>query len=258
MMEVYWLEQAEADLPEDDDWLSAGERAQLSALRFPKRRRDWRLGRWTAKHAFAACLGLPADHRSLANTELIASPSGEPGIFILDERAPVTISISHSAGMAVCAIALTDAALGCDLERIEPRCDAFVRDYFTGEEQELLAESSADLHSLLVNLLWSAKESALKALHEGLRLDTRCVVVSPASVLVSQVENVRDNAHKEAANQPDSVSHHLAAHTGWHSLLVRHAHGQTFHGWWQTSGSFVRTMVSSPLSAPPVFLDIRP
>ena len=38
-------------------WLSAAEIDQMTGLRFPKRRREWRLGRWTAKHAVAACLG---------------------------------------------------------------------------------------------------------------------------------------------------------------------------------------------------------
>ena len=50
-MNVYWLEQTEEDLPAEDDWLNASEMARLSGMRFPKRRVDWRLGRWTAKRA---------------------------------------------------------------------------------------------------------------------------------------------------------------------------------------------------------------
>ena len=74
---------------------------------------------------------------------------------------------------------MSGAELGCDLEIIEPRSDAFVADYFTTEEQALIARASAADRPRLLALLWSAKESALKALHEGLRLDTRCVIVSP-------------------------------------------------------------------------------
>jgi hypothetical protein len=43
-VDVYWLEQVEADLPTDDRWFSRPERTRLHDFRFPKRRADWRLG----------------------------------------------------------------------------------------------------------------------------------------------------------------------------------------------------------------------
>src|SRR5271157_5967895 len=58
-MDVYWLEQAEADVPEGNDWLSASEAVRLNAMRFAKRRADWRLGRCTANRAVAAYLDVP-------------------------------------------------------------------------------------------------------------------------------------------------------------------------------------------------------
>ena len=61
VMDVYWLEQSEADVPTADDWLSENEVARLNSLRVAKRRADWRLGRWTAKCAVAASLKLPGD-----------------------------------------------------------------------------------------------------------------------------------------------------------------------------------------------------
>ena len=48
-------------------------------MRFAKRRADWQLGRWTAKHAVAACLQLPADLPSLASIEVRPSPVRRPG-----------------------------------------------------------------------------------------------------------------------------------------------------------------------------------
>ncbi len=69
-MNVYWLEQAEADVPSGNDWLHAGELDRLNHMRFAKRRADWRLGRWTAKHAVAFCLHLPLDRRSLTAIEI--------------------------------------------------------------------------------------------------------------------------------------------------------------------------------------------
>ena len=93
--------------------------------------------------------------------------------------AAVTVSISHRSGAAICAVAMSGVDLGCDQEVIEPRSEAFVADYFTEDEQALVARVCEADRSRLVTLLWSAKESALKALREGLRLDTRSVDVSP-------------------------------------------------------------------------------
>ena len=53
-MDVRRLKQIQADVPEDNDWLSADERARLNQMRIPKCGADWRLGRWTAKRALAA------------------------------------------------------------------------------------------------------------------------------------------------------------------------------------------------------------
>jgi 4'-phosphopantetheinyl transferase len=113
------------------------------------------------------------------------------------------------------------AALGCDLELVEPRSDAFAADYFTAEEQSLAARAGPDRHRLLT-LLWSGKESALKALGEGLRLDTRCVEVRPS--------------------RGDAI---------WQPMQVARSNGEILHGWWQQSGGVVRTLVCSPATGPP-------
>lgn len=230
MTDVYWLEQTEADVPAENDWLSAGEIRRLIDMRFAKRRGDWRLGRWTAKRALAICLNLPQDPRSLAEIEIRAAASGAPEAFPAGQPAAISVSMSHRSGRAVCAVAFSVVALGCDVEKVEPRSDAFVADYFAAHEQALVARSPAADRSRLLALLWSAKESALKALHAGLRLDTRLVVVSPKDI--------------------------ASSHGGWHPLEVRHIDGQVFLGWWQLEGDFVWTMVSAPPPEPPVPLHI--
>ena len=55
-------------------------------------------------------------------------------------RPQVTISLSHRSGAAICAVAPAGVDLGCDLEVIEPRSEAFVADYFTVDEQALVAQ----------------------------------------------------------------------------------------------------------------------
>lgn len=228
MKRVYWLEQTEADVPAENDWLSARESVYLGSLRFAKRRTDWRLGRWTAKCAVASFLNLLTDAQGLAQIEIRPASSGAPVIFIANEPAAVAISISHSSGAAVCAVAMPGVELGCDQEVIEARSDAFVADYFTESEQALVARVSVAERSRLVTLLWSAKESALKALREGLRLDTRSVTVSP----INGAFNL----------------------DGWSPLQVRCADGRSFQGWWQQGHGIVRTVVANPPPDSPILL----
>jgi 4'-phosphopantetheinyl transferase len=163
------------------------------------------------------------------------SPSGAPEAFFDSQPAAVAISLSHRAGTAVCAVAMSGAEMGCDLEFVEPRSDAFVADYFTIEEQSLVARGPAADRDRLLALLWSAKESTLKALHAGLRLDTRSVIVSPF---------------------PASYDFN-----GWSRLLVRYsgepsAESRVFHGWWQLADNIVRTVVAAPPPDSPIPLTI--
>jgi len=176
-MAVYWLEQTERDVAVEDDWLSLVETVRLRNMRFPKRRADWRLGRWTAKRGLACCLGLTPDAKTFAQIEIRPTPSGAPEVFIARRKQAVNLSLSHCSGTALCAISLTSTSVGCDLEAAEIRHDAFLADYFTGAEQSCVRNSPASERWRVLALLWSAKESALKALQIGLRLDTRLAVV---------------------------------------------------------------------------------
>ena len=229
MKQVYWLEQTLADVPAEDDWLDASESICLNGMRFAKRRADWRLGRWTAKCAVASFLRVPADPQALTKIAIRPASSGAPEVFFANEPA-VTLSISHRSGAAMCAVAPWGVDLGCDLEVIEPRSEAFVEDFFTQGEQALVAQVCAKERSRLLALLWSAKESALKALREGLRLDTRSVVVS----LGEGTLDLND----------------------WSPLQVRCADGRSFDGWWQQTHTIVRTLVANPPPDSPILLSI--
>jgi 4'-phosphopantetheinyl transferase len=87
------------------------------------------------------------------------------------------LSLSHSHGRAISVVAEGGCALGCDIERIEPRSAAFISSYFTLQESTALEAIDKSSRNLLANLIWSAKESALKALRQGLRTDTRSMEV---------------------------------------------------------------------------------
>ena len=232
-MDVYWLEQAEADVPPENDWLNPGEIGRLNGMRFAKRKADWRLGRWTAKHAVAAYLDMPCGSLELAKIEITPAPSGAPEVQVANQFAPVAISLTHRGGVAACVIGPPTAQLGCDVEVIEPRSQVFVADYFTVEEQRLIAQASAEEHSRLVALLWSGKESALKTLRTGLRQDTRSVMVKPVLTL--------------RCGEEEDV---------WRPLHIRHERDRVLWGWWQSTGSLLRTTVAIPRATPPVFLQV--
>jgi 4'-phosphopantetheinyl transferase len=241
-MKIFWLEESTTDVPPDNEWLSLEEVARLNRLHYPKRWTDWRLGRWTAKHAVAACLNLPCDSEALAAIEIRPAESGVPEAFIANQRAAVSISLSHRGGVAACAVAPSGTMLGCDLELIESRSAAFLADFFVANEQNLVARASYDDRDRLANLIWSAKECALKALGEGLRLDPRSVTV------LSGEDGSNHHPIEFGAVRDASQS------SAWQPMRVAHTSGLVFHGWWQHSGFLLRTVVACPKPEEPASL----
>ncbi len=245
-MQVFWFEQTLADVRVEADWLSSAEVARLVGLRIPKRREDWSLGRWTAKNAVAVYLELPRDPSTLAAIEIRPAKDGAPEVFFQTGPAPVSISLSHRDGRAACAIAPSGSLLGCDLEVVEPRCGAFVADYFTPDEQKLVGQAPEPERFHILALLWSAKESTLKALRTGLRLDTRDIAVGLGGEFATALCTDMRGKH---CNSPEEGT--------WHPLSTRHA-DELLLGWWQVEGDVVRTVVSVPAPAAPISLRMVP
>lgn len=228
MIEVGVLLAGCRELPEDDSWLDAEELERLRSFRVPGRRLDFRLGRWTAKHAVAAWLGGDPE---LSRIGIRTSLDGAPRVLVDGEPAALEISFSHRDGRAACAVAPAGTRLGCDLEWIEPRSELFVQDYFVSSEVEMVLGAEVEQRPLLANLVWSAKESALKALKTGLRADTRSVEVRLL----------------------DLSSKH------WGRLeVIQSGTGEVFHGWWRRDEGWVLTVVSDPPPASPESLTAQP
>lgn len=229
-MATWWLARGEDQLPAAGDWLSAAERGRAGALRYTKRRTDFLLGRWTLKLAVAKVLGWPDDPVVLARIEGRTAPSGAPRLYIDGQPADRGVSLTDRAGCAVCLVSARAFAVGCDVEIVEPRSDAFVRDYLTEAEQRLVSEAGP-ARDMAANLVWSAKESALKVLTTGLRRDTRSVEVAVAEL-----------------DPPERT---------WSALRVRTAEGEVFPGWWRRSGPFLVTACWPGGGAPPAALEER-
>jgi 4'-phosphopantetheinyl transferase len=244
-MEVRWLEQSLADVTSDDTWLSAAEKLRFETFRVPKRRADWRLGRWTAKRAVAAYLRMSGDSATLARIEIRAAMSGAPEVFIANELPGLSISITHSAGVSACAVAPADMTVGCDLEIVEPRSDAFLADYFTLTEQATVKREAPTRRAFFSTLLWSAKESALKVLKLGLRLDIRSVEVT----LGTNIYGLQDCPPTRSVDA--SASDASLAAGDWQQLTVTQPTGQCLRGWWLCTDGLVRTIVTDPSSTAP-------
>lgn len=175
---IYWM-LVDSDLtpPQVQGVLSPSERKKFSTFRFPKRQKEWLLGRWAAKalvHSLSAYRDTPLDQIEIRNT-----PEGAPFLQVQGQSARADcLTISHSGHLALCAL-VSDPGLrvGADLEKIEQRTGTFIQDYFTPGECQLVEAASAESRAVLVTLIWSAKEAMLKALGVGLRWDTRTVEV---------------------------------------------------------------------------------
>lgn len=206
------------EVPPGTAWLTEEEARIHDGLRFERRAADWRLGRWVAKGAVAAALGL--DGARPEDIEVLAQSSGAPTARLVGERdaRPVSMSLSHSGGVGFAAATTDVLGLGCDVETIEARSDEFVSDYFTAAEQRWIADGE-DARDARANLLWSAKESALKALGTGLTIDTRSVEV-------------------------ESVAPASADPAGWMALAITVPGGRTFPGLWRVEDGRAWTVVA--------------
>ena len=240
-MNLYWLEQVESDVPLADEWLTMAERTRLSTMQVPKRRADWRLGRWTAKCAVMACRSRTGRESNPAEIEVASLPSGAPFVLMQGRPADLSISLSHRAGRAICTVSSPGISIGCDIEVIEPRGDCFVEDYFTADESRVLRSAPSETSAALATVFWSAKESALKALYAGLTLDTRSVVVTLAPS--------NSQVHFESVH----AGKRLHAST-WLQLDVVRAPATILHGWYRCAGGFARTFVSDATTSPPIQL----
>jgi len=224
---VYFLSQTLSQLPLEDRWLAPAERDRCSGFRFPKRRNDWLLGRWTAKEALRLYLSLTGrDAPAHASLEIRSAADGAPEAFLAGDPLPVALALSHCRDRGFCAVAPSGAAIGCDMEAIERHEPPFIEDYFNHSEREVIRHA-AEEQPLLATLLWSAKESVLKCLREGLRRDTRSIVISLSG-----------------ARKP-----------GWNPLTACcEESGRPFYGWWRCVPPFVQTVASTAHSQEPVCL----
>jgi 4'-phosphopantetheinyl transferase len=216
-MELGWLTRSSAEVPAGAGWLGPREREMLAGLRIEKRRHDWRLGRFTAKLAVAAWLGVPFEE-----VEIVAAADGAPEAWLGDEPVPVSISLSHRGQRAIAAVGSPPAAVGCDLELVEPRSDAFVREWLAPPEQAAVLALDGEARDRVANLIWTGKEAAAKVRRAGLRLNVRRAVVT-------------------LGDGPGT----------WRPLSVDWAEDGVTPGWWRVDGGWAIAIAAEPSTSEP-------
>lgn len=218
--DFFFSHQTLGDLPGDLDWLHPGELAFMQTLRFENRRNNWLLGRWTAKQALLSLLENGGMVLEMKDIFIRKTASGAPVAEFGIPVPPCSLSISHRAGHAIVVAAPGDVLIGCDLELVEPRSEAFIADYFSDRERECIRKDPP----FFSNLLWCVKESVMKARGEGMRIHP------------GRIEVEVDGQANEG---------------GWHKALARlNPGGIIYPGCWRRERDFIWAVVFVKNSKP--------
>jgi 4'-phosphopantetheinyl transferase len=185
---IRWLIQSVADHPDlkvgrpPPGVLTEAELRHFYGYTNPRRRRDWLLGRWTAKQLVRRSLshsaGFPpalqsftiAQHSS--GVPYIACSASAPAGCDLPVHPPLSLSISHSYDYALCAVAqgrTEPPRLGVDLEVVQRRTSHLVltQGALTADEARGLGHAPVMLQTLMVVATWSAKQAVMKLAQLG-------------------------------------------------------------------------------------------
>lgn len=147
------------------DVLPPDERTQAKGFGSEKRRREFALGRATA--------------RALLSERLAVAPPDVP-LRVADDGAPeldepaLYVSIAHAATTAqtLAVAAVGTRPLGVDLEPIRPRRPDLYRFLLHPDEYDVLEQLPHE-HDAAQVLLWTLKEATLKAMRTGFRVSPK-------------------------------------------------------------------------------------
>lgn len=159
------IEEAQRDLLRH---LGEQERDTFQALKIPKRQMEWLAGRLLVKELYRKVIDQSKPFNQIQIGRLDA---GQPILLTDGQQTDVTISISHSNWWVAAALDPLGQPIGIDLEQVELRDEAFLTDYFTANERNWIENSPEFTRVQNTTLIWSCKESVLKALGQGLHID---------------------------------------------------------------------------------------
>ncbi len=268
-----WLLLQQASVPPDDEWLVGEEVAKSAQLQVIKRRMSWRLGRFTAKSAL--CQWAPAS--CLRDWEIRSAADGAPEVWRDGAAMPVAISLSHRRGRGLCVLASAEVGIeevpsvGCDLEFLEPRSEAFVRDYFTrserayihalGRQPPLMVSRAVEDAMAIAETngtsgLGQAQKSEVSSTSPEVRKPLETLGSWSAVLFWSAKESalkvLRTGLHRDTRSVVvEEVAVEPSA--SWQPLRVRDdgPRGGQFYGYWRLCGLHVVTVLSDRVLPPP-------
>ncbi|MBR4508341.1 MAG: hypothetical protein IKP23_02570, partial [Elusimicrobiaceae bacterium] len=127
-------------VPPAEDFLTKRELETYKTFKIEKRKKEWLGGRYALKTL--ACDFFNFDIKYMEVNNL---PSGQP-VLLVPGGTKLPVSITHSGPYAAAAIALTGQAIGIDIEVIEQRSSAWVKQCF--DKKEISSKSAPFLTEL--------------------------------------------------------------------------------------------------------------
>jgi 4'-phosphopantetheinyl transferase len=164
---IYWMVDEQNKLAGESPptFLHTNETCEFLEIKNLKRRSQWLHGRWTAKNLLQKyhpdCSSSPLSEILIKKSETGAPFAAHP----IGRELSGSLSISHKDALAASALVLeSQARIGIDLERIESRMVEYFEAYLTSQELDTLETCRIGDQPLFLTLIWSAKESVLKAI----------------------------------------------------------------------------------------------
>ena len=129
---------------------------------------------WTAERgdAYALLAALLAEQGISPLPPMARTQRGKP---YFPGRPEVCFNLSHSHGWALCAV--SEKAVGCDIEVVRPRRPGLPRHVLSGAECAWFEERGSRWEDFFT--LWTLKEARVKCTGEGLVLPARDIAVPP-------------------------------------------------------------------------------
>ncbi|MBT3392553.1 MAG: 4'-phosphopantetheinyl transferase superfamily protein [Elusimicrobiaceae bacterium] len=147
--------------------LCAKEQEYFASLKFDKRKKDYLVGRYTAKKLLLENFVKNAK-LSFKDISILKDEDGKPDLYINGEKSNIMLSISHSGDFASAIASTKLKFLGVDTEKIETRSESWAKQSFYNTEYPTNPQNQTDE---FFTTLWAKKEAVVKALGVGLSVD---------------------------------------------------------------------------------------
>ena len=144
-------------VPPAEEFLNKRELETYKAFKIDKRKAEWLGGRYALKTLACDLFNFDIKYIEVKNLA-----NGKP-VLNVPGGTKLPVSITHSGIYAAAAIALTGQSIGVDIESIEQRSNAWVKQCF--DKREISSKSAPFLTEL-----WAKKEAVLKFMGVGLKL----------------------------------------------------------------------------------------